>query len=59
MFLLFMVSNSGNINVKVDNTNNNLNDYFPKGYTAKQMQDIIEKLLKQYKQRWKNRNLGR
>ena len=37
----------------------NLKDYFPKGYTAKQMQDIIEKLLKQYKQKWKNRNLGR
>ena len=37
----------------------NLKDYFPKGYTAKQMQDIIEKLLKQYKQKWKNRDLGR
>lgn len=43
------------IKFKVDN----LKDYFPKGYTAKQMQDIIEKLLKQYKQRWKNRVLGR
>ena len=36
-----------------------LQDYFPKGYTTKQMQDTIEKLLKQYKQRWKNRVLGR
>lgn len=36
-----------------------LQDYFPKGYTTKQMQDTIEKLLKQYMQRWKNRNLGR
>lgn len=36
-----------------------LQDYFPKGYTTKQMQETIEKLLKQYKQRWKNRDLGR
>lgn len=36
-----------------------LQDYFPKGYTTKQMQDTIEKLLKQYMQRWKNRNLER
>lgn len=36
-----------------------LQDYFPKGYTIKQMEDTIEKLLKQYKQRWKNRDLGR
>ena len=36
-----------------------LKDYFPKGYTTKQMQDTIEKLLKQYQQKWKNRNLGR
>lgn len=37
----------------------NLQDYFPKGYTIKQMENIIEKLLKQYKRRWENRNLGR
>lgn len=37
----------------------NLKDYFPKGYTSKQMEDVIEKLLKQYKQKWKNKNLGR
>ena len=37
----------------------NLKDYFPKGYTSKQMQDTIEKLLKSYKQRWKSRELGR
>lgn len=36
-----------------------LKDYFPKGYSTKQMEDTIEKLLKQYKQKWKNRNLGR
>lgn len=36
-----------------------LQDYFPKDYTTKQMQDTIEKLLKQYMQRWKNRNLER
>ena len=36
-----------------------LQSYFPKGYTIKQMEDIIEKLLKQYKQRWKNKELGR
>lgn len=36
-----------------------LKDYFPKGYTSKQMEDVIEKLLKQYKQKWKNKNLGR
>ena len=36
-----------------------LKSYFPKGYTSKQMQDTIEKLLKQYQQRWKNRDLGR
>lgn len=33
--------------------------YFPKGYTIKQMEDTIEKLLKQYKQRWKNKDLNR
>ena len=37
----------------------NLKDYFPRGYTSKQMQDTIEKLLKSYKQRWKSRELGR
>lgn len=36
-----------------------LKDYFPKGYTSKQMEDVIEKLLKQYKQKWKNKELGR
>lgn len=36
-----------------------LQDYFPKGYTTKQMQETIEKLLKQYKQRWKNKDLER
>lgn len=36
-----------------------LKDYFPKGYTSKQMEDVIEKLLKQYKQKWKNKDLGR
>lgn len=36
-----------------------LKDYFPKGYTSKQMEDVIEKLLKQYQQKWKNKDLGR
>ncbi len=36
-----------------------LKDYFPKGYTTKQMEDVIEKLLKQYKQKWRNKELGR
>ena len=36
-----------------------LKDYFPKGYTTKQMKDVIEKLLKQYKQKWKNKDLER
>ncbi len=36
-----------------------LKGYFPKGYSTKQMEEIIEKLLKQYKQKWKNRDLGR
>ena len=36
-----------------------LKGYFPKGYSTKQMEDTIEKLLKQYMQRWKNRDLGR
>lgn len=35
-----------------------LKDYFPKGYTTKQMEDVIEKLLKQYMQKWKNKDLG-
>lgn len=43
------------IRFKVDK----LKDYFPKGYSVKQMEDIIEHLLKQYKQRWKNKNLER
>ncbi len=37
----------------------NLKGYFPKGYSTKQMEDVIENLLKQYKQRWKSRELGR
>ena len=36
-----------------------LKSYFPKGYSTKQMEDVIENLLKQYKQRWKNKNLER
>ena len=36
-----------------------LKAYFPKGYSTKQMEEVIEKLLKQYKQKWKNRDLGR
>lgn len=37
----------------------NLKGYFPKGYSTKQMEDVIQNLLKQYKQRWKSRELGR
>ncbi len=36
-----------------------LKGYFPKGYSTKQMEEIIEKLLKQYKQKWKNKDLER
>ena len=36
-----------------------LKGYFPKGYSTKQMEEVIEKLLKQYKQKWKNRDLER
>lgn len=36
-----------------------LKSYFPKGYSTKQMEDVIEKLLKQYKQKWKNKDLER
>jgi ParB family chromosome partitioning protein len=36
-----------------------LQQYFPKGYTTKQMQDVIEKLLRKYQLQWKNKNLGR
>ena len=31
-------------------------DYFPKGYTIEKMQEIIEKLLKNYQERWQKRN---
>ena len=37
----------------------NLKGYFPKGYSTKHLEDVIENLLKQYKQRWKSRELGR
>ena len=37
----------------------NIKSYFPKGYSIKQMENIIESLLKQYKQKWNNKNLGR
>ena len=35
----------------------NIKSYFPKGYSIRQMENIIEKLLKQYKQKWNNKNL--
>lgn len=35
----------------------NIKSYFPKGYSIKQMENIIESLLKQYKQKWNNKNL--
>ena len=37
----------------------NVKDYFPKGYSTKQMENVIENLLKKYKQRWKSKQLGR
>ena len=43
------------IKFKVDN----VRDYFPKGYTVKQMQDIIENLLQKYKMQWKNKQYDR
>lgn len=36
-----------------------LKGYFPKGYTIRQMQETIEKLLQQYKLKWKNRDRER
>lgn len=33
--------------------------YFPKGYTVKQMQDTIEKLLQKYQFQWKNKQYER
>ena len=35
----------------------NIKSYFPKGYSIRQIENIIEKLLKQYKQKWNNKNL--
>ncbi len=43
------------IKFKVENVKN----YFPKGYTVEQMQNVIEKLLKQYKEKWKNKRIER
>ena len=43
------------IKFKVDN----VRDYFPKGYTVKQMQDIIENLLQKYKMQWKYKQYDR
>lgn len=34
-------------------------DYFPKGYTVQQMQDVIENLLQKYKLQWKNKQYDR
>lgn len=38
---------------------NKVKDYFPKGYTVKQMQDVIENLLQKYKMQWKNKQYDR
>lgn len=38
---------------------NKVKDYFPKGYTVKQMQDVIENLLQKYKMQWKNKRYDR
>lgn len=36
-----------------------LKEYFPKGYSTKQMHEIIQKLLKQFRNKWKNKDLNR
>ena len=39
------------IKFKVDN----VRDYFPKGYTTEKMQNVMQKLLEEYKNRWQKR----
>ena len=37
----------------------NLKGYFPKGYSTKQMEDVIEKLLKNYQLQWQQKRKSR
>ncbi len=39
------------IKFKVDN----VRDYFPKGYTTEKMQNVMKKLLEEYKERWQRK----
>jgi len=54
-----MIEQKSNQKEQIKFSTEKLRDYFPKGYTIKQMEVIIKKLLKQYKQRWKNRDVER
>lgn len=40
-------------------TYDKVKDYFPKGYTVKQMQSVIEKLLQKYQLQWQNKQYER
>ena len=40
-------------------TYDKVKDYFPKGYTVKQMQGVIEKLLQKYQMQWQNKQYER
>lgn len=54
-----MIEQKPNQNEQIRFKVEKLKSYFPKGYSTKQMEDVIEKLLKQYKQKWKNKDLER
>ena len=40
-------------------TYDKVKDYFPKGYTVQQMQNVIEKLLQKYQLQWQNKQYER
>lgn len=40
-------------------TYDKVKDYFPKGYTIKQMENVIEKLLQKYQLQWQNKQYER
>ena len=40
-------------------TYDKVKDYFPKGYTVKQMENVIEKLLQKYQLQWQNKKYER
>lgn len=54
-----MIEQKSNQKEQIKLSTEKISGYFPKGYTIKQMEDVIETLLKKYKQKWKNREVGR